>query len=414
MGLIDFFKGLLNSGSGGGRALNNISQFEMFNAYRPAFRSWGGKVYENMLVRQSIEAHAKHVGKLKFEMQGSAHGRLRAALAYGPNEFESWPAFLERCSNIYRTQNNLFISPVLDEYGEVTGFWPLFPSQTEVKQRQGVPYLVFSFANGKTMAMELRRIAVVKRHQLQSDFFGEPNTPLDPTLEMDAITTQGIIEGIKNASSYQFMAELSQTMFEKDVQKERRRFDQLNFGEEGGRGLLLFNGNLKNVKQLEQGKLPVDTEQMKLIENHVYSYFGTNQEILQNTADSEKLNAFYDGEVEPFAIKLSEAMSRVVYTQREMAKNRIYFASNRLQYMSVSEKVNVAKELGDRGAIMIDEIRELFNYPPLPDGKGQHAPIRGEYKYAGEKKWDEEAGDDADGGGAGDDAGEESGSGGEA
>lgn len=39
----------------------------------------------------------------------------------------------------------------------------------------------------------------------------------------------------------------------------------------------------------------------------------------------------------------------------------------------------MATQLGDRGAIMIDEIRELFNYAPLPDGAGQHAPIRGEY-----------------------------------
>ena len=29
----------------------------------------------------------------------------------------------------------------------------------------------------------------------------------------------------------------------------------------------------------------------------------------------------------------------------------------------------------------IDEIRELFNYPPLPNGDGQHAPLRGEYKF---------------------------------
>ena len=93
---------------------------------------------------------------------------------------------------------------------------------------------------------------------------------------------------------------------------------------------------------------------------------------------------------------------------------RVLITANRLQYMTTKEKINMAQQLGDRGMIMIDEIRELFNYPPLPDGKGQHAPIRGEYKYAGEKKWDEEAGDGADGGGAGDNAGEESGSGGEA
>ena len=62
--------------------------------------------------------------------------------------------------------------------------------------------------------------------------------------------------------------------------------------------------------------------------------------------------------------------------------NRAYASANRLQYMSVSEKVQLAKELGDRGAIMIDEIRELFNYEPLPNGAGQMAPIRGEYYNA--------------------------------
>jgi hypothetical protein len=30
--------------------------------------------------------------------------------------------------------------------------------------------------------------------------------------------------------------------------------------------------------------------------------------------------------------------------------------------------------------LTIDEIRELFNYAPLPDGAGQYTPIRGEYK----------------------------------
>ena len=52
-----------------------------------------------------------------------------------------------------------------------------------------------------------------------------------------------------------------------------------------------------------------------------------------------------------------------------------------MQYMSVPNKVSMAQQLGDRGALWIDEIRDLFNYPPLPNGDGQHAPIRGEYYF---------------------------------
>ena len=40
----------------------------------------------------------------------------------------------------------------------------------------------------------------------------------------------------------------------------------------------------------------------------------------------------------------------------------------------------MAQQLGDRGVLTIDEIRELFNYAPLPDGAGAYTPIRGEYK----------------------------------
>ena len=49
--------------------------------------------------------------------------------------------------------------------------------------------------------------------------------------------------------------------------------------------------------------------------------------------------------------------------------------------MSVADKVSMWQQMGDRGAMMIDEGRELFDMAPLPDGAGQHAPIRGEYYF---------------------------------
>ena len=42
----------------------------------------------------------------------------------------------------------------------------------------------------------------------------------------------------------------------------------------------------------------------------------------------------------------------------------------------------------------IDEIRDLFNYPPLPDGAGQHAPIRGEYYMVDQGRPDQNGGND--------------------
>ena len=377
MGLIDFFKGRVRPSGD-----PQMSRFEMLNAYQPAFYTWQGEIYESQLVLESLDAHARHAMKLKPSFEGSASERLSKALIDGPNEWQSWADFIERCSNIYQSQNNLFVSPILDEYGRVTGYWPLFPSKTDVRMNNGKAYLRFEFAGGKMMSIELNRIGIVRRHQFKDDFFGESNVrALKPSLDMSAMTVQGIIEGIKNASSYQFMAELTQNLFPKDIMKQRKEFDEFNFGPGvQGRGLLLFNGNLKNVKQIEPGKLPIDSKQIELIESNVQKYFGTNDAILTNTANSDQANAFYEGAIEPFAIKLSDAMTRMTFTLAERQRfNKINFSANRLQYMSVTDKINMIKELGDRGMMTIDEGRELFNYSALPDGAGQHAPIRGEY-----------------------------------
>ena len=61
------------------------------------------------------------------------------------------------------------------------------------------------------------------------------------------------------------------------------------------------------------------------------------------------------------------------------------FTSNRMQYMSNSDKLNVSSQLADRGILNRDEVREIWNLPPIPDGSGQEYIIRGEYWNATEK-----------------------------
>jgi hypothetical protein len=112
-----------------------------------------------------------------------------------------------------------------------------------------------------------------------------------------------------------------------------------------------------------------------------------------NTATPEQLSTFFDGEVEPFAIKMSDGINNMIYTDREInAGNKVILAANRLQYMSVPDKVSMSQQLGDRGALLIDEIRDLFNYPPLAGGTGQHAPIRGEYYMVDQGRPDQNGG----------------------
>ncbi|MBQ1366131.1 MAG: phage portal protein [Clostridia bacterium] len=364
------------------------SRFETITAYSPVFSSWGGQIYESELVRAAVDAKARHVGKLQYKMNGTAKPKLYTATKTAPNPWYTWPQFLERCSNIYDVQNNLFIVPLLDDMDEVSGFFPVLPSGCEVVNHGGVPYLKYSFMNGQKRSMPLRRCAVITKHQLKDDFFGESNRALVPTMELVNMVNQGIMEGVKNGATFRFMAQMNGKTFDEDLRKERERFDRNNF-QGGGGGLLLFGNQMQNIQQLKQEGFKIDAEQMKLIQESVENYFGVSAKVIRNEATGDELDAFYNGAIEPFAIKLSDALTRMTFTERERnGGNAITFAGDRLQYMNISSKISMAQQLGDRGILTIDEIRALFNYDPLPGGIGQHVPARGEYYFVDEGKED--------------------------
>ena len=119
---------------------------------------------------------------------------------------------------------------------------------------------------------------------------------------------------------------------------------------------------------------------MAAIERNVYGYYGVNEDVLQNKAYGDAWNAFYEGCPEWFSIQFSEVLTNMLFTEREQACGAaLLAAANRLQYMSNKEKMMFTQTVGDRGLAMRDEIRAVWNLPPLPDGKGQTIPMRGEY-----------------------------------
>ena len=142
MGLIDAIFGRKKAEPAG-------STFQTLTAYQPVFRSWGGQIYESEMVRAAVDAIARHAAKLQYSMEGTARPKLYTMTKSAPNPWMTWAQFMERCSNIYEVQNNLFIVPLLDAYGEVAGFFPVVPSECEVVDIGGEPYLKFTFRQGQ-------------------------------------------------------------------------------------------------------------------------------------------------------------------------------------------------------------------------------------------------------------------------
>lgn len=358
--------------------------FKTLTAYQPVFTSWQGGIYESELCRAAIDAIARNCAKLNVEILGKAKPTLKTQLSKAPNEFQTWYQFMYRLATILAADNTAFIVPILDRYDDVKGIFPVLPSRCTIVQYGNTPYLQYEFMSGDKAAIELSMCGLMTRHQYKDDFFGESNNVLNPTMDLIHMQNQGIKEGIKNGAAYRFSAQLGNFSTDEDLALERKRFNKENFEKEQGGGLLLFPATYKDIKQLDAKTYVVEAEQMKIIRTNVFDYFGVNEAVLQNKAYGDEWNAFYEGCIEPFAIQFSEVVTKMLYSAPEQAHgSEVMATSNRLQYMSNADKLNVTTGLLDRGIITINQALDIWNLPHVENGDVRI--IRGEYYNADDK-----------------------------
>lgn len=351
--------------------------FKMLEGYTPIFTSYDGGVYEMELTRACIHTFANHCSKLMPNVEGADLRGVKAMLSGKPNPMMLSAQFVYKVATLYDAKNTCFITPVLDEFDRLIGFYPVNPTQTEIIDVRGVPFLRYRFRNGDRAAIELYRCGVVSKYLYNSDIVGEDNRALAPTMQLINMQNQGIKEGIKNSASFRFMAQSGNFAKGKDIKNNREEWVKGNMGEGAG-GLALFPNTWTNIKQIQSMAKVVDTEQMKLIEDRAYKYFGCNDKILKNEASGDDWAAYYEGKIEPFALQLSQAMTCMTYTEQERKRgNAIVWTANRLQYMTNADKLQVSSQMFDRSIMSTNDIMDIWQLPHVPDGDKRY--IRKEY-----------------------------------
>ncbi len=360
-----------------------LPDYKALTVYEPVFTSFSGQIYETELIRSAINVRATHISKLKIDFYGHGSEALSARLKR-PNGFQTWSQFLYRVSTILDCNNGVIICPVFDKFGRVTELYPVLPQHTKMVDNDGYPWIAMKFADRHFVQMPVWQVGMLTKFQYKDDFFGEKNNALLPTMKLIDIQNQGITEGVKSAAAIRFLAQMSNFSKAEDLAETQRRFVENNLSGKNGGGLLLFPNTFQNIKQVDSKPYVPDAEQMKVINESVYRYFNVNEEVLRGEAYGDKWTAFYESAVEPFAIQFSEVMSIMLQLNGQLSGDSGVFATaNRLQYMSNAEKLNVSAQLLDRGILSINDVREIWNLPPVEDGNNRI--IRGEY-YSTEEK----------------------------
>lgn len=355
------------------------SRWESLTAYSAVFKTWRGEIYEFDQVRSAIDTLARNTGKLRIDMSGNAKGKMRTKLRIRPNEYQTWYQFWYRTRTIFEMQNNAIIVPILDDYDNITGLFPVLPSSCEVVTYKGKEYLRYKFYGNQAAAIEIEKCGIITKHQYKNDIFGDTNSALNSTLSLLDMNRQAIKSAINESNSFKFMARMTNYAKDSDIEKERQRIKEANMKDKEG-FLLLFSNLVGEPKQIDYKPYSIDEKQLALINSNIEKYFGVSAEAIKNELTGDKAASFYEGAVEPFAVQASEVITNMLFTPIEQSTGNFFMlTANRIQFMTNNDKLNYTSQMADRGLATINELREVWNLPPVEGGDRLIA--RGEYYY---------------------------------
>ena len=168
---------------------------------------------------------------------------------------------------------------------------------------------------------------------------------------------------------------------QEDLKKERQRLSEDNLSSDNNGGVLIFDAKYSQVQPIESKPFIIDPQQSEQIRKNVFDYFHVSEEILQNKANEDEWNSFYEGCIEPIAIQLSQVLTCMFFSEKEIKDGCIiHLESSKLQFASNNTKLSVSQQLFDRGILTVNQVMRIWNLPEVPDDEGGNKRyIRKEY-----------------------------------
>lgn len=336
------------------------------------------EAYRNAVVRETIDAIARHAAKVSaiHMVNGQrVNDEMQYVIGTRPTPWMSAYDFQYKMIAQALEKNNAFALPVFRRNGTLEYLLPVEYTSCEALESDNgrTLYMHFMLKNGKETMLPRSELIHLRRHFNRSVVLGDDNTPLDNAVEMVNVANAGMMSAVKSGTSLRGIVKLKKIgVKERDVKDRVNEFIDAYLNPENTGGIAGMDGEMDFV-QLDPGKMySLTSEQMAEIRKNVYRYYGVNEKFITGMYTEDEWNATYEGVIEPFPIQMHMEYNHVLLTNGERKEGHtIQFEADRLQYASTRTKVELGNRLGMLGALTYDELRGIFNLPPLPNGEGK-------------------------------------------
>ena len=363
------------------------------NGYLPKFTAFGANVLYSDIVLAAVKMKARFFGKLD-----PRHIRVRdekielitdspvARLLRAPNDYQTTYDFLTQAFFMREKDDNCFI--YADYYytkaGQkiFTGLYILLPITSPIVEQDedGALYYRFQFDN-PTRQVVFPFEDIIAWHQNFEDnqflgggrFGSAANSDLLTSLSTYHTSKEAVAEAAKLGCYIDGIIKVNAYAAKSDKAQEiRNAFIEDLKANKSGIAVLDDGADYVNV---QRSLKMVDAATLKEIKDNVLLHTGVTMEMLQGTFSAEEKEALYENWIEPAAVSLGQAMSKAFFSERQASfGDQVQLYPRKIQLMSMSEITRMVGATINAGVFMIDEYREMYGLPPLPNGEGQLRP----------------------------------------
>lgn len=338
-----------------------------------------GTLRDNDIVGAIADAIGKNVGKLKPQVirkdeKGLTikNDYLARLLTLRPCPEMSTYDFLYRiAADLVYTSNSFSVIFWNKDFTRVESIQPISTKSYRIFE-DDKHNILFRFRwdyDGKEYTLPYQNVIHIKARYNKKRFMG---TPPDMELKrsLDLIETSG--ETIKNivnrSNSLAGYLKYNNLADDDELKEIAQRFTDAYMGKDNAGGIAAIDNSVE-FKEIAQRTPNIPTNQVTFLRDNVYRYYGINDKILTSSLTDTEFMSFYENVIEPIAVQLSLEFTFKLLTPREIGYgNRIDFVANLLQYATLQTREIIGGGMFDRGALTINEYRELMYYGPIDDG----------------------------------------------
>lgn len=223
--------------------------------------------------------------------------------------------------------------------------------------------------DGKTYTVPYQNVIHVKARYNKRRFLGTtPDMELKRSLDLIETSGETIKNIVNRSNSLAGYLKYNNIADDEELKEIARNFQDAYMNKDNAGGIAAID-NTVEFKEISQRTPSIPTNQITFLRDNIYRYYGVNDKILTSTLNDTEFISFYENVIEPISVQLSYEFTFKLLTPREIGYgNRIDFVANLLQYATLQTRETIGGGMFDRGALTINEYRELMYYGPVEDG----------------------------------------------